>query len=48
MLETGRNTKTGPMYNWFKNLYKTNAQKRFDGKKAGIIADYMSNHSIRD
>ena len=48
MLETGRNTKTGKMYNWFKNLYKTNAQNRFDGKKAGIIADYMSNHSIRD
>ena len=46
MLETGRNTKTGPMYNWFRNLSKKKAQKRFDNDKASIIAQYNTSHSI--
>lgn len=46
MLETGRNTKTGPMYNWFRNLKKKNAQNRLNNQKASIIAHYNSTHSI--
>ncbi len=46
MLETGRNTKTGPMYNWFKRLSKKKAQKDLDNDKASIIAMYNSSHSI--
>lgn len=46
MLETGRNTKTGPMYNWFKRLSKKKAQKDLDNNKASIIAMYNSSHSI--
>ncbi len=46
MLETGRNTKTGPMYNWFRNLSAKNAQKRFNGQVSTLIADYNSSHSI--
>jgi DNA repair exonuclease SbcCD ATPase subunit len=46
MLETGRNTKTGPMYNWFRNLSQKNAEKRFANDRAGIIARYNASHSI--
>lgn len=46
MLETGRNTKTGPMYNWFRNLSAKNAQKRFNGQVSTLIADYNSSHPI--
>ena len=46
MLETGRNTKTGPMYNWFKRLRKKKAQEDLDNNKASIIAMYNSSHSI--
>ncbi|MFQ6703213.1 MAG: hypothetical protein ACLRFO_03370 [Alphaproteobacteria bacterium] len=46
MLETGRNTKTGPMYNWFRNLSAKNAQKRFNGQVSTLIAGYNSSHSI--
>ena len=46
LLETGRNTKTGPMYNWFRNLKKKNAQNRLNNQKASIIAHYNSTHSI--
>ncbi|MBQ8686432.1 MAG: hypothetical protein IJ517_01575 [Alphaproteobacteria bacterium] len=45
-LETGRNTKMGPMYNWFRFLSKKKAQKNFDGRVAGIISAYNQNHSI--
>lgn len=45
-LESGRNTKTGPMYNWFRNLSAKNAQKRFNGQVSTLIADYNSSHSI--
>lgn len=45
-LETGRNTKMGPMYNWFRNLSAKSAQKRFAGQRGAIIADYNSSHSI--
>lgn len=45
-LETGRNTKTGPMYNWFRFLSKKKAQGDFDGRAAGIISAYNKNHSI--
>ncbi|MBQ8294015.1 MAG: hypothetical protein IJX89_01345 [Alphaproteobacteria bacterium] len=46
MLETGRNTHSGPMYNWFRNLSKKNAQKRFDGQVSSIISEYNRSHSI--
>ncbi|MBQ8367883.1 MAG: hypothetical protein IJX43_02390, partial [Alphaproteobacteria bacterium] len=46
MLETGRNTKTGPMYNWVRNLNKNNAQKRFSGQVSGLISAYNQSHSI--
>ena len=46
LLETGRNTKTGPMYNWFRNLKKKNAQNRLNNQKASIIAHYNSTQSI--
>lgn len=45
-LETGRLTKSGPMYNWFRNINAKNAQKRLDNDKAAIIAHYNSRHSI--
>ena len=45
-LETGRNTKTGPMYNWFRFLSKKKAQEDFDGRAAGIISAYNKHHSI--
>lgn len=46
LLETGRNTKTGPMYNWFRRLSKKKAQKDLDNNKAAIIAQYNATHSI--
>jgi len=46
MLETGRNTKTGPMYNWFGRLSKKQAQKDLDKNKAAIIAQYRATHTI--
>lgn len=46
MLETGRNTKTGPMYNWFRNLSAKGAQKRFNSQVQSLISQYNSNHSI--
>lgn len=46
MLETGRNTKTGPMYNWFRNLNAKSAQKRFANQRGTIITDYNNSHSI--
>ncbi|MBR2011795.1 MAG: hypothetical protein IKA08_00820 [Alphaproteobacteria bacterium] len=46
MLETGRNTKTGPMYNWFRNLSKKNAQKRFNTQIPAIISAYNQSHTI--
>ena len=46
MLETGRNTKTGPMYNWWFFRSAKNAQKNFDKKKALKIAKYNASHSI--
>lgn len=46
MLETGRNTKTGPMYNWWLHKSAKNAQKDFDTEKASIIAKYNASHSI--
>lgn len=46
MLETGRNTKTGPMYNWFRNLNAKSAQKRLANQRDAIIAGYNSSHSI--
>ena len=46
MLETGRNTKTGPMYNWFHRISKKEAQKDLTANKAAIIAQYRATHSI--
>lgn len=46
MLETGRNTKTGPMYNWFHRLSKAKAQKDLENNKAAIIERYNTSHSI--
>ena len=48
MLETGRNTRTGPMYNWFRNLSKKSAEARFGAEKSAIIANYNRTHSIRN
>lgn len=45
-LETGRNTKTGPMYNWFRNLSAKEAQKRLNRQKNTIISNYNASHSI--
>ena len=44
MLETGRNTHMGKMYNW-KPIKAGNAQKKFDGQKQTIISDYLSGYS---
>ena len=46
MLETGRNTKTGPMYNWLRNLSKKKAQERLNNQLSSIISQYNSSHSI--
>ena len=45
MLETGRNTKTGPMYNWWLKSAKK-AQDDFNKEKAIKIAKYNASHSI--
>lgn len=44
MLETGRNTHMGKMYNW-KPIKAGNAQKKFDVQKQTIISDYLSGYS---
>ncbi|MBR5153301.1 MAG: hypothetical protein IKW57_00705 [Alphaproteobacteria bacterium] len=46
MLETGRNTKTGPMFNWFRNLSAKKAQKNFNARIPQIITEYNRSHSI--
>ncbi|MBE6459415.1 MAG: hypothetical protein E7009_00315 [Alphaproteobacteria bacterium] len=46
MLETGRNTHMGPMYNWLRNLKKKNAQKRFNQEIPNIISAYNQSHTI--
>lgn len=45
-LETGRNTKTGPMYNWVRHLSAKSAQKDLDKRRNAIILDYNKSHSI--
>lgn len=44
MLETGRNTHMGKMYNW-KPIKAGSAQKNFDQNKQAIISDYLSGYS---
>ena len=44
MLETGRNTHMGKMYNW-KPIKAGTAQKNFDQNKQTIIADYLFGYS---
>lgn len=44
MLESGRDTHMGKMYNW-KPVKAGNAQKKFDGQKQTIISDYLSGYS---
>lgn len=46
MLETGRDTHTGKMYNWFKRLSAEEAQKQFDTNKNTYISDHLSGYSI--
>lgn len=46
MLETGRNTHMGKMYNW-KPIKKKDAQKGFDNEKGTIIADTLNNYIYR-
>lgn len=45
MLETGRNTKTGKMYNWFGNLSKKKAEDEFKGQRDTIVSDYLSGYA---
>lgn len=45
MLETGRGSKTGKMYNWFENLSKKKAEQRFATERGQIVNDYLSNYS---
>ena len=45
-LETGRNTKTGPMYNWFKHLNKQNAQKDLIANKQTILDAWRQKNTI--
>ncbi|MFQ6744864.1 MAG: hypothetical protein ACLRFN_02700, partial [Alphaproteobacteria bacterium] len=47
-LETGRNTKTGPMYNWFRYLNKKKAQENLVNNKEAIMAQWMQSHKIND
>ncbi len=44
MLETGRNSHTGPMYKW--DLFKStkDSQAKFDAQKAGIMNDYFNSY----
>lgn len=46
LLETGRNTHTGVMYNWT-TLSAKQSQKDFDAKKQSIIDDYLNNYTYR-
>ena len=45
MLETGRDTHTGEMYNWFGRLSGKQAQKDFDARKQNYINNYVNNYS---
>lgn len=45
-LETGRNTHTGPMYNWFRHLNAKKAQEDLNARSASIMAAYNNSHSI--
>lgn len=47
-LETGRNTKTGPMYNWFRYLNKKKAQENLVNNKEAIMTQWMQSHKIND
>ncbi len=47
-LETGRNTKTGPMYNWFRYLNKKKAQENLVNNKEATMAKWMQRHKIND
>ncbi len=44
MLETGRDSHMGKMYNWLPRGKKA-AQKSFDAQKSAIISDYLSGYS---
>ena len=46
LLETGRNTHTGPMYNWFRHLSDKKAQKDLTARAPSIIAEYNRTHTI--
>ena len=46
MLETGRDSHTGKMYNWGgRGLSAKKAQQRFDTQKQTYINDYLNNYS---
>jgi hypothetical protein len=45
MLETGRDTHTGEMYNWFGRLSGKQAQEDFDARKQNYINNYVNNYS---
>ena len=45
MLETGRDTHTGEMYNWFGRFSGKQAQEDFDARKQNYINNYMNNYS---
>ncbi|MEE1029828.1 MAG: hypothetical protein UIC65_02280, partial [Alphaproteobacteria bacterium] len=45
MLETGRDTHTGEMYNWFGRFSKKKAQQDFDAQKQNHINNYLNNYS---
>lgn len=47
MLETGRDSHMGKMYNWLPRTAK-GAQKSFDTKKDAIIQDAISNYKYKD
>jgi hypothetical protein len=45
MLETGRDTHTGEMYNWFGRFSGKRAQQDFDARKQNYINNYVNNYS---
>ena len=45
MLETGRDTHTGEMYNWFGRFSGKRAQEDFDARKQNYINNYVNNYS---
>lgn len=48
MLETGRDSHMGKMYNWGgRSLSAKSAQDKFDNKKQGYINDYLNNYTYR-